>query len=180
MPEYETIPAEENALPKASIRRVIVCAAALIPTGVTQAGPFAGFVVHGPLDFAEVGILAALTRPLAEARISVFAISSYDTDTLLVPLERADAAWDVKLQRALAGHALAPEHTPTETMTATPTETMMATATDDNIINNNQKKHKDKDAGKKLECKISLLSSLAVNLTPYCIIRGDCENDKPM
>ena len=30
MPEYETIPAEENALqPKASIRRVIVCAAAL-------------------------------------------------------------------------------------------------------------------------------------------------------
>ena len=70
----------------------IVCAATVVPAKVEHAGPFAGFYVHGPLDFTEVGILAALTRPLAEARISVFAISSYDTDTLLVPLDQAEAA----------------------------------------------------------------------------------------
>ncbi|MDM8521254.1 ACT domain-containing protein [Anaerolineales bacterium HSG6] len=42
--------------------------------------------VAGPLDFALVGILAALTQPLAEAGISIFAISTYDTDYLLVKI----------------------------------------------------------------------------------------------
>jgi len=40
--------------------------------------------VAGPLGFNEVGILSSLLAPLAEARISIFAVSSYDTDYLLV------------------------------------------------------------------------------------------------
>lgn len=40
--------------------------------------------VAGPLDFALLGILAQLTATLAEAGISVFAISTFDTDYLLV------------------------------------------------------------------------------------------------
>lgn len=40
--------------------------------------------VNGPLDFALIGILAALATPLAEAGISLFALSTYDTDYLLV------------------------------------------------------------------------------------------------
>ncbi len=40
--------------------------------------------VVGPLDFALTGILLSLARPLAERGISIFAISTYDTDYVLV------------------------------------------------------------------------------------------------
>lgn len=40
--------------------------------------------IEGTLDFALVGILANITRILADAGISVFAISTYDTDYILV------------------------------------------------------------------------------------------------
>lgn len=41
--------------------------------------------VQGPLDFSETGILAALAAPLAAASVSIFALSTFDTDYLLVP-----------------------------------------------------------------------------------------------
>lgn len=40
--------------------------------------------VQGNLDFALVGILAALATPLATAGVSIFAISTFDTDYILV------------------------------------------------------------------------------------------------
>lgn len=40
--------------------------------------------VKGPLEFSLTGILASLTAPLAAAGISIFSISTYDTDYLLV------------------------------------------------------------------------------------------------
>lgn len=62
--------------------------------------------VHGPFAFDEVGILASLLDPLATASIGVFAISTFDTDYILVKspdLERAIAALQA------AGHRLAGE-----------------------------------------------------------------------
>ncbi len=43
-----------------------------------------GLMVRGPLDFSLVGILAALTAALAAAGIPIFALSTFDTDYLLV------------------------------------------------------------------------------------------------
>ena len=40
--------------------------------------------VEGPLDFSMTGVLSSLASPLAEAKISIFAISTYNTDYLLV------------------------------------------------------------------------------------------------
>jgi hypothetical protein len=40
--------------------------------------------VRGPLDFGLMGILASLAGPLAEAGVSIFALSTYDTDYILV------------------------------------------------------------------------------------------------
>lgn len=40
--------------------------------------------VEGPIPFDETGVLASLTAPLAAAGIPVFAISTFDTDYLLV------------------------------------------------------------------------------------------------
>jgi uncharacterized protein len=48
--------------------------------------------VAGPLDFGMVGVMAALTAPLADVDVSVFVVSTYDTDYVLVhaaALERA-------------------------------------------------------------------------------------------
>lgn len=42
------------------------------------------FKVEGPLDFALTGILASLAVPLAEAGVPIFAVSTFDTDYLLV------------------------------------------------------------------------------------------------
>lgn len=55
-------------------------------------GHFRAFKVEGPLDFALTGIMASLTAPLAEAGISVFTISTFDTDYILVPADKAGAA----------------------------------------------------------------------------------------
>jgi uncharacterized protein len=48
--------------------------------------------VAGPLDFSLTGILSALAAPLAEAGISIFALSTYDTDYVLVRSNAMQAA----------------------------------------------------------------------------------------
>lgn len=78
----------------------IVCPMDQVPRPDQErlAGPWRVFKVAGPLDFAEIGILAGLTAVLARADVSVFAISTYDTDYLLVPADRLAPA-----KAALAG-----------------------------------------------------------------------------
>jgi hypothetical protein len=59
--------------------------------------------VHGPFPLDAIGVLASVARPLAEAEISVFAISTFDTDYILVKrihVKNAIAAL------TLAGHTL--------------------------------------------------------------------------
>ncbi len=55
------------------------------PQGSRSHGPLAGLRVEGPLAFDLVGVLAALSRVLAAAGISVLAWATYDTDYLFVP-----------------------------------------------------------------------------------------------
>ena len=43
--------------------------------------------VAGPLDFGLTGILAGIATALAEAEISLFALSTFDTDYVLVKVE---------------------------------------------------------------------------------------------
>ena len=48
--------------------------------------------VRGPLEFTLTGIMAALSGELAAAGVSLFALSTYDTDHLLVKADTLDAA----------------------------------------------------------------------------------------
>ncbi len=57
-------------------------------------GDWGALEVEGPLDFTIVGLLAQITATLAEAGISVFALSTFDTDYVLVPGDRLDEALD--------------------------------------------------------------------------------------
>lgn len=56
-----------------------------IPPEVRVEGPWAMFRVEGPLAFSETGVIAGLSRVLAEAFVSVFVVSTFDTDYVLVP-----------------------------------------------------------------------------------------------
>jgi hypothetical protein len=60
-------------------------------------------MVEGPLAFELTGVIASLAGPLAAAAIPVFALSTFDTDYLLVPEDRIEAA--VEALRA-AGHRI--------------------------------------------------------------------------
>jgi uncharacterized protein len=70
----------------------VVCGAKHPPEDGRVEGPFAALRVGGTLDFSLTGILASLTVPIAEAGVSVFALSTYDTDYLLIPRERLGEA----------------------------------------------------------------------------------------
>ncbi|MBW8728295.1 MAG: ACT domain-containing protein [Inquilinus limosus] len=70
----------------------VVCPEARVPTEAQAERGWRGFKVEGPLDFALTGILARLAAPLAEAGISIFAISTFDTDYLLVRTADLEAA----------------------------------------------------------------------------------------
>ena len=83
----------------------VVCAGRSVPKKVKHEGPFTAFAVEGPLDFALTGVLHALLGPLAEAEISVFTISTYSTDWILVPIGKAEAAAEEWRRR---GHTVTP------------------------------------------------------------------------
>ena len=51
--------------------------------------------VRGPLDFQETGIISALAKPLAEASIPIFTISTYETDYILVKEKYITAAKEI-------------------------------------------------------------------------------------
>ncbi len=70
----------------------VVCRQANMPAGVQAEREWHCLQVAGTLDFALTGILASLAVPLAEARIGIFAISTFDTDYLLVKEAALDAA----------------------------------------------------------------------------------------
>jgi hypothetical protein len=88
----------------------IVCHAAGVPRKARREGPFVAYEVAGPLDFALTGVLSSLLAPLAEAEVSVFSLSTFDTDWILVRAAAADAAeaaWQA------AGHRIStPDSTP--------------------------------------------------------------------
>ncbi len=48
--------------------------------------------VEGPLDFSLTGILSSIAAPLASAGVSIFALSTFDTDYILVKINQLPAA----------------------------------------------------------------------------------------
>ena len=81
----------------------IVCDGARVPDGVRAERGWRALEVEGPLDLGLTGVLSALLASLADAGVPIFAVSTYDTDYVLVRSERlADA---VAALRG-AGHAV--------------------------------------------------------------------------
>lgn len=70
----------------------IVCSEKISIESDSQEKGWCCIKVLGPLDFSLTGILAQLSHVLAEAKISLFAISTFDTDYLLVKSDDTDKA----------------------------------------------------------------------------------------
>lgn len=62
----------------------IVCEQDLVADADRSDGPWSCFAVGGPLAFSQTGVLLSLAEPLARAGVSLFAVSTYDTDYVLV------------------------------------------------------------------------------------------------
>lgn len=81
----------------------IVCNEVIVPEQQRCERGWRALQVAGPLDFALTGILAAIAAPLAEALISIFALSTFDTDYVLVRQHTLDSALQT-LEKA--GHTI--------------------------------------------------------------------------
>ena len=105
------LPSWAAGSPFASITRSaselsIVCGSEQVPADVLAQRGYRGLAVRGPLDFSLVGIMASLAGALAAASVSIFVVSTYDTDYLFVraaDFDRATAALRG------AGHTVADE-----------------------------------------------------------------------
>ena len=66
----------------------VVCETANVPERpISREDGWRAFKVEGPLDFSLVGILANISRALADAGVGLFAVSTYNTDYILVKKE---------------------------------------------------------------------------------------------
>jgi hypothetical protein len=86
----------------------VACLAEAVPAGADVHRGLRAIKIEGPLEFDVVGVLGSLIAPLAQAGISVFAASTYNTDYVLVSehtLRQAVTALKV------AGHLFEPPST---------------------------------------------------------------------
>ncbi|MEJ2099592.1 MAG: ACT domain-containing protein [Desulfobacterales bacterium] len=73
----------------------VVCSEERVPAEVESETGWRCFQLSGPFDFSEIGIISSLTQPLTESGVSVFVISTFDTDYLMVKEEHFTKTIDV-------------------------------------------------------------------------------------
>jgi hypothetical protein len=83
----------------------VVCPTRVAPESEHREDGWRLLSVRGPLEFALTGIMAALSGELAQAGVSLFAVSTYDTDHVLVKADDLERA--VRALRE-AGHEVGP------------------------------------------------------------------------
>ena len=79
----------------------ILCESSRVPADVANEGAWRALEVDGPLAFSMVGVLSAIVNPLAEAGVSVFVMSTFDTDYVLMHEEDVETSVAALLK---AGH----------------------------------------------------------------------------
>lgn len=78
------------SITKTSEELSIVCSQDNIPKDIKCEKHWRVIKIEGPLDFSLIGILASISTTLARKGISIFAISTYDTDYILVKSKDID------------------------------------------------------------------------------------------
>lgn len=91
VPEWAT-PGPFSSITRTGEELSIVTEHSLVPAEVQSQSSYRILKAHGPFGLTEIGVLSAFALPLAEAGLSLFAISTFDTDYLLVASEALSAA----------------------------------------------------------------------------------------
>jgi len=104
----EPLPAWASGGPFVSVTRTdaelsVVCPQAAVPAAARAERGWRCLRVRGPLGFGMTGILASLAGPLASSGVSIFVVSTYDTDYLMVQERDLDRGVDAL---ARAGHTV--------------------------------------------------------------------------
>jgi hypothetical protein len=87
------------AVTRTSEELSIVCPEADVPSGVRCERGWRAIKIVGPLEFEAVGVVLSLGAPLAEAGVSIFVVSTYDTDYVLVREEQLETALTALAER---------------------------------------------------------------------------------
>jgi hypothetical protein len=102
IPEW-ALSGELLSITRAADELSIVCLAQNVPSGVKADGPWICLKLEGPFPFLQTGVLASFIDPLADAGVPIFAISTYNTDFVLIKHEYWGAALGALSK---AGHEL--------------------------------------------------------------------------
>ena len=107
LPAWATARSALTAVVRTGDELSVLTSEAHVPLEVRAERGYRAVKVRGPLPFHLVGVFASLAEPLAAAGVSIFALSTYDTDYVLVKEPDLPVALDA-LRRA--GHDVgAPE-----------------------------------------------------------------------
>jgi hypothetical protein len=79
----------------------VVCPQEVVPARVRHEAAWACLKLEGPFPFSQTGILASFVQPLSDRAIPIFAVSTFDTDYVLVKEAWIDKAIEVLKE---AGH----------------------------------------------------------------------------
>lgn len=96
---------EFTSISRTSDELSIVCPTENIPIEIAPGPRWICFKLEGPFPFSQTGVLLAFIAPLSNNGIPIFAVSTYDTDYVLIPEQASDAALAHLME---AGHILLP------------------------------------------------------------------------
>ena len=100
---------EFTSISRTSEELSIVCPAGNVPAEVSSPHHWMCLKLQGPFPFSQTGVLLSFIEPLSSKGIPIFAISTYDTDYVLIQEEWAGAALNALKH---AGHELWPQDAP--------------------------------------------------------------------
>lgn len=87
---------EYSFIGKTDEEKSLVCITDEVPANVIQQDDgWEAFRIQGVLNFSLIGILAKIAAALADNGISIFAVSTYNTDYVLMKKENYQKALDV-------------------------------------------------------------------------------------
>ena len=84
----------------------IICETSIKLKSMKSDSGWIAFKLIGPFDFSEIGIISGITKVLADALIGIFAVSTYDTDYILVKKKNIEKAVDALREN---GYSVEPE-----------------------------------------------------------------------
>lgn len=97
LPHDADLPALPSAAEFLSVTRTgdelsLVIPEGMVPDDAVAESGWRAFKVAGPLEFSLLGILASLSATFANAGVSIFAVSTYDTDYVLCKKDHVETA----------------------------------------------------------------------------------------